>query len=1050
MSSSGLLVSQGGQNLPAPVLGADTPEESSNKLTTFLHKLAGYTDEEVNAILKEHCYARPWNWRPENIYVKPTKKIFFSRKPELIRDKSIQGDVIDVVNVDAPEELSLPCDLTKARQCTEELEKLASFARPDDSNDDWEEKIEKTFWSPVQRRIFSHIFTIINSERLNRLAKLDDQLELVYRRTSVDSSAKRFREVMASIGWDHRIVQWLHGLFMDNLSRDGLVIYFDILQTLRAKIPQLVDRMIAPVPNAVVKPGSIPLESLNAVLKRSWDPLAICMNNNRPKKLPGNPILIVVPSGINNVSPRQHKWITQLGALGMLVTVHSHLGLAANKMTMMTCLEQLVQATRAKVQDMRSDCPGRPIILVGFNSGAALACQVALLEHVTAVICLGFPFATVEGKRGLPEDTLMDIRCPIMFIIGQTATLVRPDDLENIREKMLVESTLVVVGTADDSLRISTSKKITEGITQSMVDRCIMDEIADFIGGILLQPHPLPLRPAGLLNLDKNKRETRKRKISTSSSVDSESNFPNVQKKPRPVSGTNNVAHNSVPRRKSKMMNSQKVNPDQLLSRQTVQLNSNPSNGITLNIGSMASLSPVGPIRLPAGPANQPNNPVKSNFNSNSKTPLSFSKVPKMIQPNNQQNLTGKLKTIAPTNKPLSKTVPGNYKPMEKSEAKLVTVLTSNGNQVRVATPTSGVINKSGTGGTLTALLHSRKNSSDNLSEGRVTNTSVSINSSGFNTSTATITSTTAKAMECVGQGANLNINNSLSITRVDDSTAANNSNNSITILPWSSKIKNSFKNDSDLPKITPVGNKNPWEKTNHQQSTSSLNKNPPLEIDDDDLGNILDIPIIFAKDDDNLNAIEKSPISLPLTTSSDTGQQKINKINPTKVVLLSNKEGKVYHRPTKATPTNKTDQEQSQQDSLVNRVIFQRRMQNSTMSSVNWNNAPRNQTSATQSGANQPPMKYTKIILSKRQNPSTLTTNYTDQVVLTKNTPRKRLSSQTIAGDKNQPGFAGASTPVKMISGSEDKCSNDGDNNDNNTVQTETSDCKLFDDSDI
>lgn len=85
MSSSGLMVSQGGSNLPAPVLGTDTPEESSNKLTTFLHKLAGYTDEEVNAILKEHCYARPWNWRPENIYVKPTKKIFFSRKPELIR-----------------------------------------------------------------------------------------------------------------------------------------------------------------------------------------------------------------------------------------------------------------------------------------------------------------------------------------------------------------------------------------------------------------------------------------------------------------------------------------------------------------------------------------------------------------------------------------------------------------------------------------------------------------------------------------------------------------------------------------------------------------------------------------------------------------------------------------------------------------------------------------------------------------------------------------------------------------------------------------------------
>lgn len=153
------------------------------------------------------------------------------------------------------------------------------------------------------------------------------------------------------------------------------------------------------------------------------------------------------------------------------------------------------------------------------------------MEHVTAVICLGFPFNTVEGKRGSPDDTLMDIRCPVMFVVGQNATLVRPDDLEDLREKMLVETSLVVVGTADDHLRISTAKKISEGVTQSMVDRCILDEIGDFVGSILLQPHPLPLRPATLANLDgRNKKDCRKRRNSTSSSVESEPNSPNVKK----------------------------------------------------------------------------------------------------------------------------------------------------------------------------------------------------------------------------------------------------------------------------------------------------------------------------------------------------------------------------------------------------------------------------------------------------------------------------------------------------------------------------------------
>lgn len=169
------------------------------------------------------------------------------------------------------------------------------------------------------------------------------------------------------------------------------------------------------------------------------------------------------------------------------------------------------------------------------------------MEHITAVICIGFPFTTVEGKRGTPDDMLMDIRCPVMFIIGQNATLVRPDDLEELREKMLVETSLVVVGTADDHLRISTSKKVLEGITQSMVDRCVLDEIGDFIGSILLQPHPLPLRPTMATNCDiKNKKDSHKRRNSTSSSVESEPNSPTVKKSrpSTPVSSALSVGTN--------------------------------------------------------------------------------------------------------------------------------------------------------------------------------------------------------------------------------------------------------------------------------------------------------------------------------------------------------------------------------------------------------------------------------------------------------------------------------------------------------------------------
>lgn len=53
--------------------------------------------------------------------------------------------------------------------------------------------------------------------------------------------------------------------------------------------------------------------------------------------------------------------------------------------------------------------------------------------------------------------------------------------MEDLRERMRVETGLIVVGAADDYLRVSKKKKRSEGITQSLVDRFIVVSFVDIL-----------------------------------------------------------------------------------------------------------------------------------------------------------------------------------------------------------------------------------------------------------------------------------------------------------------------------------------------------------------------------------------------------------------------------------------------------------------------------------------------------------------------------------------------------------------------------------------
>ena len=156
------------------------------------------------------------------------------------------------------------------------------------------------------------------------------------------------------------------------------------------------------------------------------------------------------------------------------------------------------------------------------------------MEQVSAVICFGFAFNTVHGCRGAPDDHILDLTTPCLFLVGQNSSRTSPEEIESLREKMVAPTSLIVLGSADDGLRISKVKRKLEMVTQEMVDNMLMDEVAEFATKCVSIPPPQPkthirtvqlslaqaqmqkVREASALATDEN----RKRKISQTTDYD--------------------------------------------------------------------------------------------------------------------------------------------------------------------------------------------------------------------------------------------------------------------------------------------------------------------------------------------------------------------------------------------------------------------------------------------------------------------------------------------------------------------------------------------------
>lgn len=297
---------------------------------------------------------------------------------------------------------------------TERIIRNSSNKNNRSDDEDWEARINKLGWTEQHHSFFRRVERLLDLDQMARLAFKDRTNECLRRRSTIEKSVSRMRQALASVQWDPKMTQWLHGLLSNHLPPSYMVSYVEILQSLKRKVPTLIDKML------FVRPIDFNTELNNMVTKRPWEPTIA----PKVRKLPGQAVVVVVPSSPHVAPPsaRMQRWLQLLSSLSTVIPIQVNISTPAiQKQSFDQITDQLVAISRAKIQEIRNEVPNRQIVLVGFNAGAAIAVQVALVETVSSIVCVGFSYNTMKGVRGAPDDKILEITTPILFVLGQIA-----------------------------------------------------------------------------------------------------------------------------------------------------------------------------------------------------------------------------------------------------------------------------------------------------------------------------------------------------------------------------------------------------------------------------------------------------------------------------------------------------------------------------------------------------------------------------------------------------------------------------------------------------
>ncbi|CAL1373570.1 unnamed protein product [Linum trigynum] len=149
--------------------------------------------------------------------------------------------------------------------------------------------------------------------------------------------------------------------------------------------------------------------------------------------------------------------------------------------------EKLVEFHKGIVKETTEKYPRHPLILAGKSMGSRVSCMVSAEADIaaSAILCLGYP---LKGSKGaIRDETLVQLKVPIMFVQGSKDALCPLEKLEAVRKKMKCETELYVVDGGDHSLKVGKKHLQANGLTQEESEMNAVEAVGSFISSCLKQ-----------------------------------------------------------------------------------------------------------------------------------------------------------------------------------------------------------------------------------------------------------------------------------------------------------------------------------------------------------------------------------------------------------------------------------------------------------------------------------------------------------------------------------------------------------------------------------